>query len=354
LGKNERLVEVPLRVTKELLETVPEHEVRQRIQHLVGLFKQDYEKLFPVEIGEHDFLFLAHLSFALESLKTCRGFDSHLAEFRNDVDSTYLVTVLAAYLLPRVRDLELEPEPAPSGKRADIRVELDNGLHEVFFECKNPRREVLGLLREEAEPMYEALRRHVTRPCDVTLAYWEPLSEDDLTRLGRFLEEKLPMVTGEGTILDREGIQVDVTRVREAWEDVGEVLVQMVLPNRRGDARNPITIINHDGIAMSFVKRGAPFAEIVEQQLRASRGKATRDAHLVLAVQSDLLTGPVDDNVRAVSSMFQPQKYTSFNGAVLMQWSYNFGGLIEHEFDYVNNPYARNPVDDLTALFRPL
>lgn len=353
MGQERSRVEVPIRVTKELLKVVPDRQVRERVQHLVGLFKQDYEKLFPVEIGEHDFLFLAHLSLALGALEGREGFDAHLAEFRNDVDSTYLVTALAAHLLPRVRDLELEPEPAPSGKRADIRVELEDG-REVFFECKNPRREILGMLREEAEPMYEALRGHVPRPCDVTVAYEEPLSEEDLTRLGSFLEQRLPLVTGEGTILDRGSIQVDVTRVRERWEDVGEVLLQMVVPNRRGDARNPVTVVNRGGVAMCFVKRGAPFSGIVEQQLRASRGKAPRDAPLVLAVQSDLLTGPVADNVRAVSALFQPQKHTSFNGVVLVQWSYNFGSLIEHEFDYVNNPYARNPLDDAARLFRPL
>jgi len=101
-----RSVEVPIKVSKELLEVVPEPTIRERIQHLVGLFRYDYEKLFPTQIDEAAFLYLAHLSLSLETLNSCEGFDAHLAQFKNDVDSTYLVTTLASYLRPRVRDLE--------------------------------------------------------------------------------------------------------------------------------------------------------------------------------------------------------------------------------------------------------
>lgn len=352
MSEGERRVEVPMTVTEELLKIVPEHEIRERVQYLVSTFKQEYENLFHVNIDEHSFLYLAHLSLALESLEGCEGFDKHIAEFQNDVSSTYLVTTLAAHLLPQVHRLELEPPPSDTGKRADIRVEFQNG-QELFFECKNPKREIMAQLHGEAESMYEVLKDHILRPCDVTITYDEPLAESDLAELGQFLEERLPAVTGEGNISDRQGVQVDVTRIRESWEDIGEVLMQFVLPNRRGDTRNPITAINRGGLAMMFVKSGAPFVSIVEQQMKASRGKVSSNAPLVLALQSNLLAGPVHDNVRAVSAQFQPEKHTSFNGVVLMQWSYNFDVLIEHEFDYVNNPYARNPVSDLEALFRP-
>lgn len=335
-----------------MLNIVPEHTIREKIQHLVGLFKQHYETLFSVEIDEITFLFLSHLSLALEALQDCDGFDAHLKEFRNDVDSTYLVTTLAAYLSPRVQQITLEPETPSTSKRADIKVELETG-RTIFFECKNPKKEVLTQLRGEQEPMYEALKGRVSRPCDVFLSYKETLTDDELARLGQFLEERLPLVTGEGTILDRDGIKIEVTNIRDSFQDIGEVQVQLVLENYHANERNPVNMINRDGVAIGFTKRGVSVISNLEQQLKASRRKVPREAPFVLAIHSDYLTGTLDDNLRAISSLFQPRKHTSFNGVLLMRWSYNFRDLIDHEFHYVNNPYARNPVADLAGLFRP-
>lgn len=352
MEEEKRRVEVPIQVTGQLVEVVTEQVIRERIQHLVGLFKQDYERLFPTQIDEATFLYLAHLSFALASLEGCDGFDAHLAEFKNDVDSTYLVTTLASHLRPRVRELRLEPETPSMSKRADVKIILQDG-RELFFECKNPKKEILSQLRDEQEPMYEALKECISRPCDVSITYEESLTETELARLGRFLKERLPLVTGEGTILDRDGLMVEVTNVRDSFQDIGEIQAQMILDNYHANERNPVNIINRNGVAIMFVKRGVSVIKNVEQQFKASRNKVPRDAPLILVIQSDYLTGPLDENIRAISSLFQPGKHTSFNGVLLVRWSYNLRDLIDHEFHYVNNPYARKPIADLAALFHP-
>lgn len=351
MGTGNSFTEVPVKVNEKLLEIVPQQVVRERIQYLVGLFKQDYEKLLTTQISdETTLLHLMHLSFSLDSLEECAGFHSHLMEFRNDIDSTYLVTTLASYLRPRTRELVLEPITESTGKRADIRIDLE-GQH-IFFECKNPKKEVLSRLRAEQEPMYEALKYSISRPCNVFITYETALKEAELVRLGGFLKERLPLVTGEGTILDHNGVRVDVTNVREAFQNIGNVQVQMILENYHSNERNPVNIINRDGIAIGFAKRRVSVINNIEQQFKASQKKVSREAPLILAIQSDYLTGSLDENVRAISSLFQPSKHTSFNGVLLVRWSYNFQNLIDPQFHYVNNPYARNPIADLARLFR--
>lgn len=349
--EEQRRVDVPLKVTPELLKAVPEHLIRERIQYLVALFKQEYEKLFPTDIDEIQFLRLAHLSYSLESLQKCAGFDLHISEFKNDVDSTRFVTTLPSYLRNRTQCLELEPKNPLNGKRADIKVLLEAGA-ELFVECKHPTKEIHSQLRTEQEPMYEVLKSHISRPCDVSVIYEESLKGSDLARLGQFIEERLPQVSGEGTILNHEGVKVDITNIRESFEDIGDIQLQMILNDYHANERNPINIINRNGVAISFIKRGISVLDNVEQQLKASRNKAPQETPMILAIRSDYLTGPLDENINGISAMFQPNKYTSFNGILLMRWSYNFQDLIEHEFQYINNPYARNPVTDLSGLFR--
>lgn len=190
---------------------------------------------------------------------------------------------------------------------------------------------MLGQLRDEQEPMYEGLKDSISRPCNVLVTYEDKLTDPDLDQLGCFLKERLPLVTGEGTVLDRNDVRVEVTNVQESFQNIGDIQVQMILDNYHTNERNPVNIINRNGIAIGFAKRGVSVVGNIEQQLKASRKKVPRDAPLILAIQSDFLTGSLDENIRAISSLFQPKKNTSFNGIVLIRWSYNFRSLIDHE-----------------------
>jgi hypothetical protein len=344
-------VNVPIQIKSELLQLIPQDLIHTRIQYLINLFKEKYEKLFETQIADQaTLLFLLHLSFSLENLKDCSGFEDHLNEFTNDVDSTYFVTTLANYLQTRGYPVELEPQAGGISKRADIRIRID-GVP-LYLECKNPRRKILSSLRSEQEPMYNLLKAKINRPCDVFITYEHPLSQQQLEELGLFLESRLPMVTSEGTICDRDAIKIDVTNLRESFQDIGDVLLQMILENYPAAERNPVTIINRNGIAIGFVKTGVSVLDNLERQIKASLRKAPSDAALVVAVQSEYLTGSLDKNIRQISRLFHPKKFTSINGILLANWSYNFHSLIDFNFQYINNPYSVNPIQDIHRLFR--
>lgn len=346
----EKQVNVPFQIKEDLIHYIPPSEVRKRIQYLVNLFKDKYEKLFPTKISdETTLLFLMHLSYSLENLSQCAGFDRHLVEFNNDVESTYFVTVIANYLLSMSQDVEIEPKVEGMSKQADIRIDLD-GI-DFYIECKNPKKDVLTALRVEQEPMYEVLKDRISKPCDVFIAYNEPLSGEQLEQIGSFLESRLPKVTGEGTIFNRDSIEISVTNIRDSIEDIGEVQTLFILENRYAE-RHPIHLINRNGIAIGFTKKNLSVIDSVEQQLKKSRRKVPNAAPLIVAVQSEYITGSISSSLREISSLFQPAKYTSFNGVLLANWRYNFQSLIDMDFHYVNNPYSKNPVLDIERLFR--
>ena len=86
--------------------------------------------------------------------------------------------------------------------------------------------------------------------------------------------------------------------------------------------------------------------------MKRSRKKVPGNTPLIVAIQSDYMTGHIRENMNKISQLFQPRKYTTFNGILLMNWSYNFRDLISFQFNYVNNPYAKNPLKDIERLFR--
>ena len=329
---------------------LPRELVKERLKYLLELFAEEYSDYFPTKILDQGTLLkLIHMSFALERLSGVPGFPLHLREYRNDVKSSHLVLVLADYLAVRTSGVELEPQAEDSAKRADVAATL--GSSKVFFECKSPQKEVFEQLRIEQEPMYEALRPLISRPCDVLVTYREPLSESEIKELGEFLRDRLPLVTGEGVVLDEGDLKVEVTNPRDSFSDIGEIQLQFVLENYHANERNPVNIINRCGVPIAFAKRGVSVLKNLEEQLRASKRKASSNSPLVVVVRSDYLTGSLEENISNISRFFQPSKNTSFNGVLLIRWAYEARQLLHYEFTYVNNPYARNPVPSLAALF---
>jgi hypothetical protein len=339
-----------IQIQEKALEGLPHDVVAQRLKYLVELFGDQYSNYFPAKIPDQgELLKLVHMSFALEYLSGSSGFALHLEQYRNDVSSNHLVLVLADYLAARTSGIELEPEVGESAKRADVAATI--GSSKVFFECKNPQKEVFEELRLEQEPMYQALLPFISRPCDVFVTYREPLSESDLLELGDFLRTRLPLVTSEGVILDTGDLRVEVTNPRESFRDIGEIQIQLVLENYHAKERNPVNMINRGGVPIAFIKRGVSVIKNLESQLRASRHKASIATPLVVVVRSEYLTGSLDENVSNISRLFQPTKNTSFNGVLLIRWSYESRQLLHYEFTYVNNPYARNPTSSLGTFF---
>lgn len=344
-------VNVPIKYAEDVRATFGEKFVRGVVQRLVTLFKDEYPRSLPTEIDMHAFLQLRHMDIALAELADCDGFEQHLAEFHNDVESTYLVTIVAHRLLSRVSELQLEPVIAGTGKRGDIRIVSADG-EEVWIECKLPRASFPEHLIEENRVTYEALRESVVRPCDITISSNVALSDESVQEVAAFLKRTLPFVTAEGTLLDVDGIKIDVTAVRSTWQDIGEVEIAMPLENEFTNSRDAITIHKRDGIGMAFCRTGLSKTKSVERQIASSRGQAPDGMPFILAISSAHLLGALQSNLAEISSLFNPGKNTSVNGIALVDWHYSLHEPIVDKYQLVQNPCAKATANSIPALFR--
>ncbi len=348
---DQKLLKVSTEINPQLATLIDIDYLRARIQFLVGLFALEYENLFPLKIDDElTLLPLIHTSSALEKLSSGKGFNEHVREYKNDFESTYFVTVLADFLSSQTQDLELEPTIDGHSKCPDIKIEFDG--KPLFIECKNPKKSILEGLREEQLPMYEAFY-HILESykCNLTIEYESPIVGDELTDLCTYIKSKLQSVTGEGTILSSDGLEVSVTAVGQTNLDIGDKYIQFMVENRYSE-RNLHCLFSRNGKPIAFVKSSISVIDNVLAQLKKCSNKVPKDKPLVLAIQSEYLTGHVRKNMSLIAQLFQPKKFTSVNGILLVNWSYSIENLIEPEFVYINNPYARNSINDFERLFR--
>ena len=341
--------ELPIQINADLVSKYSKDLLVKHFKFLAHTFKRDYQKYFPLKItDESDLLYLIHLSRSLEALKDCVGFTDHIKEYKNDIDSTYLVTTLASYLLSRKSKLTLEPVSANISKKADILAIIDN--QEVYFECKNPKTDILAPIVKEHEKFYEELHTSIFKPCDVFITYNE-LDDKQIQDLKDFLKKKIPFITGEGEILNRNGVKVEIINVRDKFTDIGSVKLSMLLENYMEKALMPTTLINRNGVALGFTKNNVNAYKNIESQIKNSKNKVSKDKPLIAVINSEGLPGKFSDNVSFVNTLFNETKNTSFTGILFIRWQYSFEKLIEYEFTYINNPFARNQLSGISQLF---
>jgi hypothetical protein len=102
--------QVTIQFNPTLYSKLPKDLISRHFEFLIKTFKLDYKKYFPTSVtNESDLLFLIHLSRSLERLKDCDGFADHIKEFKNGIESTYFVTIIADYLITQSSKLSLEP-----------------------------------------------------------------------------------------------------------------------------------------------------------------------------------------------------------------------------------------------------
>lgn len=346
-----RIVNIPFKINEDVVREINVSSLQKSLQYLVSLFKEDYEGIFPVRIGStNEALKLIHTANSLERLKKKEGFDKHISEYKNDIESTYFVSVLAEYLDSKTSSIALEPSIEGHAKAPDIRTILDKTV--IYIECKNPKKDILKGLKEEQAPMFDALFQVVhENSCNLTITYKEPLSGNDLSKLIDFLKKRLTEVTGEGSILLTDDIEVSVTNVGNRNDDIGEHYFQTIVENRHSE-RNLICFFTRNGTPIAFVKNGISVIDNIESQLKKCKKKVPDSCPLILAIQSEYLVGHSHNNMKKISTLFKPDKFTSINGILLVNWSYDIEGMAKHEFYYINNPYAKNPIVDFERLFR--
>jgi len=330
-----------LRSTNMTLEQLQQHLIE-----LKRMFGSRFPLIVPQKIdGVPALYWIVNLSQRLQKLKGCDGFDRHARTYSKEQrQSSYFVTLVASILVDKVDEIFLEPSLIGKTTKPDILVHL--GGEQVYLECKH----TVSLkcdYAEEHERMFLILSKYINVPHQVSIQYRKSLSDSELHQLGAFLKERLSLVTGDGRIISNSDLEVQVSK-RDAFGDKRfRLIMTMIAEDIDEKCKYPGHVYVAGGITMAFSGPKLGYQRILRDKMRESKLQSPHNCAFVLVIDNAMILGSMSDNVRALSTAFQPQLNTRFSAAVLVDCRPKLDSPnVNVDFYFISNPFAKFPVSN--------
>jgi hypothetical protein len=310
-------------------------------------------KLIPEQVNDFGTLaFIVKLCESLKKLRYCEGFNEHIARYTNkQIHSSYFVIELASFLFDKVDTLSLEPMTAKS-KMADILVNARG--QNIFLECKCIESTNYDHSKEHNH-IFSLLKPYfVNIPHEISITYRQALSEDNIRRLGEAIRERAKSVSSNGKIIDNADVLVNIIKREIPNNKRVKLYMSMIQENLDERCRYPGHVFGIDGITLSISGPKVNYGKIFKEKIRRSRNQSPEKDPYILMIDGNLMLGSLTDNIRALSSAFQPTVNTRFSSAVIVEHNPRIGTAeTDFNFHVVNNPFAKFPVnEEFTRLFK--
>lgn len=319
-------------------------ELKPHIIELKSILGPKFEQLVPSSINDFSTLhWVVSLSLCLQKLKHCEGFDKHIARYTGkQAKSSYFVAGMASYLFDKVDAIELEPV-THKRRMADVLVNYRG--EKVYLECKGIETSRFDFTRQH-DRMLSILREYlVDIPHQIGITYRKPLSDTETHRLGRVLRQRTRLVRSNGRIIDNPELQVTVIK-RETFADKRlRFCMYMIQENLDEHCRYPGHAYAMDGLTISISGPRVDYRSVLREKIRRSRHQSPVAEPYILIVESSTMLGELAENIRALSSAFQPETNTRFSATALVESNPVLGSTrTEFMFHFVSNPFAKYPV----------
>jgi hypothetical protein len=305
-----------------------------------------FDLVIPMNIDDLPTLqWIISLSHRLQKLKQCDGFDRHIITYtRKQLHSSYFVTVIASYILAKVDDIILEPSMAGSIKKPDILANFRG--EKVYLECKHIESSRFDY-SEEHEHMSSVLRNYIDVPHQISITYKEPLADIELHTLGKTLQQRVNLVVADGRIVHNPNLEVQVIR-RQAYADKRlSVTMSVITEDKYANCRYPGHIYIRNGLTLSLSGPKVDYSKVLKDKIRRSRKQSPYDKPYILIIDGNRMLGDFEENIRALSSAFQPKTNTRFSVAALVTYHHDIvssGIDLNINFYLVSNPFAKLPI----------
>jgi hypothetical protein len=325
-------------------------EVKGHLIDLALIFKEKFPNVVPTAINDLPTLeYIVSLSENLKKIKECEGFKEHISKYKGkQIHSNYFVTLLAGFLVSKVDTLVLEPKIGKKKKNPDIYVDLKG--EEVCIECKLIDTQQFDYF-EEHKHMFEVLSKYVNVPHQVSITYKKSLSDDEIKKLGKTLQQRVHLVTREGNIINNEDLEVNVIARAEYVDKRFSGGMGGIIENMSDNCRYPNHVFFKNGITMSLSGPKVDYSKILRYKLEKSRDQSYLKKPFILAIDATYMLGDLTENLRFLNTRFQPSMNTRFSGILLV----SSGLRLEknyREFKFISNPFAKYPVSkDFELLF---
>ncbi len=336
-------------VSTEILKSI-NISVEQLRNHLVELkliLGTRFDVVVPTKIDTVPTIqWVIGLSQRLQKLKQCNGFSRHIKMYtKKQLQSSYFVTVIASYLLDKVGSIILEPPITGVIKKSDILANLRG--EQVYLECKHSDDSKFDY-SEEHEHMFSILRGYINVPHQISIRYKKSFSDKALHELGETLREKVNLVTGDGRIINNQDLEVQVI-TREAheahWDKKIYVIMGIIEIDLSDNCSYPGHVYCKEGITLSLSGPQVNYAKVLREKIRRSRCQSPQDRPYILMIDGNSMLGDLTENIRALSTAFQPEINTRFSAAALVTYHPCLDTSdLNLRFNLVTNPFAKFPV----------
>ena len=350
--KTQKQVMVSIEIMKSLNFSI--EQLQSCIAYLGDVLGARLKYIIPDRINDSPTLqWIIRLSEDLKKLEGFEGFKSHINTYaRTQVESSYFVTVVARYLSDKgVDDIIFDPQITVTGRKPDILVTYRG--EQVYIECKVVSTAQFDYSKEHNH-MLSILRNYIDVPHQLDIRYRKSLSDTELHNLGKVLQQRLNKVKGDGKIIDNENLEVGVL-TRESYQagTTKLVLGGGIMQDTNAKCNYPLSLCGIDGHSVLISGPKVDYSKILRSKIKRSRRQSPDNNPYLLMVDGNSMLGSLNDNIRAVSSAFQPETNTRFSGATLVTYYESLGSVeLDFKFYFVPNPFAKFPVSKaFTSLF---
>lgn len=344
--KQDESKECQLFVSRAILKSIgiSLDELKQQIIELSSILGPKFVQLVPSNINDFPTLhWVVSISLRLQKLRYCEGFDKHVARYvSKQVKSNYFVTGIASHLYDKVDNVKLEPI-THERRMADILVNYKG--EEVYLECKGIETSKFDF-KQQHDHMLSILRKYlVDVPHQISVTYRMPLSDPELHRLGESLRERAKSVQANGRLIDNPEILVNVIRRETPTDKRFRIWMGMIEEALDERCRYPGDSYGIDGITISIAGPKVSYKSVLREKIRRSKRQYQEGKPFVLIIDANTMLGSLAENIRALSSAFQPNTNTRFSAAVLAESNPVLGSpRTDFVFNFVSNPFAEYPV----------
>jgi len=319
-------------------------QVRYHITQLAAILGTKFNVLVPRAITDTPTLqSIVDTSQRLQKLKQCDGFDRHIRTYtRRQLQSSKFVTLIASYLVDKVDKITLEPLITGRSKKSDILVNFRE--ERVYLECKHV--ETLRFdYSQEHEHMFSILRDYIHSPHQISIRYKKPLSDMEVHDLGKTLTQRVSEATGDGMIINNQDLEVQVMK-RAGYADKRFAFTMvMITKDLHDNCSYPGHFYARDGITLSLSGPKVDYTKVLREKLQRSRSQSPPDSAYTLVIDGNRMLGDLTENLRALSTAFQPETNTRFSAAVLASYFSRIGSPeLDFNFSVVSNPFAKFPI----------
>lgn len=292
---------------------------------------------------DYEILNFFYVSTSLDFLKNCKGFKTHMNEYRNNFTTTSFVTLVADILLSHGLQVELEPNIINHNKKPDIYAIQQTSQLGIYFECKAPQGIGAEKLLSKQQKIFDSIKDIISNNYSLAFFYEKDLNDSDLKALRNSLIKNLKVDE-----------KIFENRVLVENRDLNyKLIVSGIIKNPSNENNCTVTglpVFDHTGFSyvnginrygknILFYKktRKSSFLKIISNQ---AKDKVPKNTPYIVFIDFSGIRFNEKECKKYLLNSFKGGNNKSVSGVVFLKKNYSISGDLLIDMKYISNPLA--------------